>query len=102
MGYLVRPRRWHMLALVLVVRLQGPLCAYGGTWRTEHYGPVLWVRQVELGCVVVVVTVCRLRVVPLHWRGPWHGLVVVVGVSVVHVTVWCRPVRRSEACGPRL
>ena len=57
-----------------------------------------------LGRVVMVVWVCRLRVVPWHWRVWWHGLVVVVGVSVVHVMVWCDPVRclGRVACGSRL
>ena len=101
-GYPVRPGRWHVLALVLIVRVQGPLWAYGGVWRPEYRGPVLWGRQVVLSRVVVVMRVCRLRVVPWHWWGRWHGLVVVVGVSVAHVMVWCGPVRRVEACGPQL
>ena len=47
-----------------------------------------------LDCLVVVVRACRLHV--LLWRRweRWQGLVVVVGVSLVHVMVWCGPVRR--------
>ena len=54
--------------------------------------------------VVVVVRVCRLRVAPWHWWERWRGLVMGVGVSVVHVVVWCGRVRRVGwvACGPRL
>ena len=56
--------------------------------------PVQWWRPVVLDCVVVVVRVCPLRVVPRRRWKRWRGLVVVVGVSVVHVMVWCDPVRR--------
>ena len=61
-------------------------------------------RQVVLGRVVVVPRVCRLRVAPCHWWVRWQGLVVVVGVSVVHMMVWCDSVRPVGwvACGLRL
>ena len=54
--------------------------------------------------MVVVVRVCRLCVVPRRRLQRWQGLVVVLGVSVVHVMVWCGPVRRVGwvACWGRL
>ena len=53
---------------------------------------------------MVVVRVCRLCVVPWHRWQRWQWLMVVVGVSVVHVMVWCGPVCRVGrlACGSRL
>ena len=39
--------------------------------------------------MVLVLRVCRLCVVPRGWWERWQGLVLVVGVSVVHVMVWC-------------
>ena len=42
---------------------------------------------------MVPVRVCRLCVVPRLWWKQWQGLVVVVGVPVVHVMVWCDVVR---------
>ena len=66
--------------------------------------PVLRGWQAVLRRVVVVVRVCRLCVAPWHCWVRWQGLVVVVGLSVVHVMVWCGTVRRVGwlACGPRL
>ena len=64
-----------------------------GAWWPECRGPVQWGRQVVLDCVVVVVGVCRSRVAPWHRWERWQGLPVVVGVSVIHVMVWCGPVR---------
>ena len=57
-----------------------------------------------LECVVVVVRLCPLYVVPRCPWERWQGLVRVVVVSVVHVMVWCGPVRRlgSVACRGRL
>ena len=51
--------------------------------------------------VVVVVRVCWPCVVPRHWRVGWQGLVVVLGVPVVQVMVWCGVVRCMGwvACG---
>ena len=51
-----------------------------------------------------VVRVGRLCVVPRRWWERWQGLVVVVGVPVVHAMVCCGVVRRvgSVACGGRL
>ena len=89
------------MASVLILRLQGPLRARLGVWRPEDRGPVFLGRQMVLGLVVVVVRVCRLPVVPWHRWGRWHRHVVVVGLSVGHVIVWCGPVRCVEACATR-
>ena len=64
-------------------------------------GPCFFGRQMVLGRVVVVVRVCRLPVVPWHRWGRWHRHMVVVGLSVGHVIVWCGPVRCVEACATR-
>ena len=81
-------------ALVLLVRVHGPPRVCGGAWSPEGREPVQRGWQVVLDCVAAVVGVCRLRVVPGHRWERWQGLVVVVGVSVVHVMVWCGPVCR--------
>ena len=53
---------------------------------------------------MVLVRVCWLCVVPRRCRVRWQGLMMVVGVPVVHVMVWCGVVRRvgRVACGARL
>ena len=43
---------------------------------------------------MVVVGVCQLFVVPRRWLERWQGLVLVLGVPVVHLMVWCGVVRR--------
>ena len=50
---------------------------------------------------MLVVGVCLLCVVPRSWWVWWQGLVVMVGVPVVHVMVWCAVVHRVGwvACG---
>ena len=40
-GRPVCQRRWHVLALVLIVRVHGALRVYGGVWRPDYRGPVL-------------------------------------------------------------
>ena len=93
-----------VLAFHLFVRLHGSSCDYGGVWRPECRGPVLRGWQVVLDHVVVVVRVCWSRLAPWEWWLRWQGLVVVVGVSVVHVVLWCGPMCRQGRvpCGPRL
>ena len=102
--YPVYRRRWFLLALLLIGRLHYPLWFYVGVRQPDYLRPVLLGRRVVLDPVVVVVRVCRLRVAPWHLRVQWHGLVVVVGVSVVHMMVWCGQVRSVgwSTCRPRL
>ena len=61
---------------MLVVCVHGPLRVYWGAWWPECREPVQQGWQVVLDCVVVVVRLCRLRVVPGHRWGRWQGLVV--------------------------
>ena len=82
-------------ASVLLVPVHVPQWVHWGLWLPECGKPVLWGWQLVLDCVVVVVRVCRLCVAPWQWWVPWQGLVVVVGVSVEHVVVWCGQVRRA-------
>ena len=74
-----------------------PMGSGSSAWWPESREPVQWGRQVVVDCVVVVVRVCPLCVVPRRRWERWQALVVVVGVSVVHVMVWCGPV-----CGGQL
>ena len=94
---------YSALTLLLSVCVHGPPMVYGGTWRPECCGPVQPGRLV-VDRVVVVLGGCWLRVAPWHCWERWQGLVVVLGVSIVHVVLWCGPVRRMGwvACGPRL
>ena len=86
---------------MLLVRMHGRLRVYRGAWWPGCREPVQSGRQMVLDCVVVVVRLCWLRVVPQRQWKRWQGLVVVIGVSVVHMMVWCFPVRRVGwvACG---
>ena len=96
---------YSVWASALLVRVHGLPSVYGGALWPECGGPVQWGRQVVLGRVVlVVVRVCRLRLAPWHWWKRWQGLVVVVGVFMVHVKIRCGRVRRVGwmACGVRL
>ena len=76
-----------MLDLVLLVCVHVPLWVYGGAWWPECRRPVLWGRQVVLDREVVVMGVCRVHLAPWHRWERWQRLLVVVGVSVVHVMV---------------
>ena len=67
LGYPVRLRRWLLLTSVLMVRVHGPLLAYGGVWRPEHSGPMFWRQQVVPGLLVSTVKVCLSRVASGHW-----------------------------------
>ena len=63
-----------------------------------------WGSQVVLDRVVVVVRVCLLRVAPWHCWERYQGLVMLVGLSVVHAMVWCGLLRRvgCVSCQPYL
>ena len=89
---------------MLFVCMQGRPWVSGGAWGPRCREPVQWGRQVVLDCVVVVARLCWLRVLPRRQWKWWQGLVVVLGVSVVLMMVWCGPVRRVGwvACGARL
>ena len=89
---------------MLLVRVHGLPRVYRGASWPEYPDLAQGGRQVVLNCVVVVVRVCRLRVVGLHRWERWQELVVGEGVSVVNPMVWSGPVRRVGwvACGGRL
>ena len=74
---------------MLLVRMHRPPRFYGGAWWPEFCEPPQWGRQVVLDCVVGVLRLCRMGAVPRRWWDWWQGLVVLVGVFVVHVMVWC-------------
>ena len=63
---------YSVLALMVLVRVHGPLWVFGGTWRPKCCGPVQPGPQVVLHCVVVGVRLCRWRVA--SWHCPKHTL----------------------------
>ena len=81
---------------MLLVPVHGPPRVYGGVRWPGCREPVHRGRYVVLNHVVVLVWVCWLRVVPRRWWVQWQGLVVVVGVPVVHVMVWLGVVQSSR------